>query len=53
MAKIKLTDAFVKALRCEPGRKVTEVRDADLRGLELRVTAIGYQDVAAPLHAPK
>ena len=41
MARINLTDAFVKALRCEPERKVTEVRDADVRGLELRVTASG------------
>jgi len=43
MARINLTDAFVKALRCEPGRKVTEVRDADVRGLELRVTASGVK----------
>ena len=43
MAKINLTDAFVKALRAEPGRKVTEVRDTDVRGLELRVTAHGIK----------
>jgi len=41
MATINLTDAFVRALRCEPRLKVTEVRDADVRGLELRVTASG------------
>jgi integrase len=39
MSTINLTDAFVRAVRCEPGRKATEVRDADVRGLELRVTA--------------
>ncbi len=39
MATINLTDAFVKALRCERGLKVKEVRDAEVRGLELRVTA--------------
>ena len=27
MARINLTDAFLKALRCERGQKVTEVRD--------------------------
>ena len=43
MAKINLTDAFVKALRAEPGRKVTEVRDTDVRGLELRVTGLGIK----------
>lgn len=41
MARINLTDAFVKTLRCERGRKVKEVRDVDVRGLELRVTASG------------
>ena len=41
MAKINLTDAFVKALRAERGRKVTEVRDTEVRGLELRVTGQG------------
>src|SRR5262245_21869958 len=43
MARINLTDAFVKALRCERGQKVTEVRDVDVRGLELRVTASGVK----------
>jgi integrase len=43
MAKINLTDAFVKALRAEPGQKVTEVRDTDVRGLELRVTGLGIK----------
>ena len=41
MARTNLTDAYVKSLRCEAGHKVTEVRDADVRGLELRVTAGG------------
>jgi integrase len=43
MARINLTDAFVKALRCERGQKVKEVRDAEVRGLELRVTASGVK----------
>jgi integrase len=36
-----LTDAHVRALRCKPGQKVTEIRDAEVRGLELRVSAGG------------
>jgi integrase len=43
MARINLTDAFVKALRSERGQKVKEVRDAEVRGLELRVTANGVK----------
>ena len=41
MARISLTDARIKALRCKPGQKVTEIRDAEVRGLELRVSGGG------------
>jgi integrase len=41
MGKINLTDAFVRSFRCAPGTNVTEVRDVDVRGLELRATASG------------
>ena len=41
MARTNLTDARVRSLRCKSGHKVTEVRDADVHGLELRVTARG------------
>lgn len=41
MPRARLTDASVKTFRCEAGRKVMEVRDTDVRGLELRVTANG------------
>jgi hypothetical protein len=51
MARTNLTDAFVKALRCEPERKMIELRDADVRGLELRVTASGAKTWRL-LHAP-
>src|SRR5262245_1329987 len=43
MARISLTDAYVKAVRCAPRQKVKEVRDADVRGLELRVTRNGFK----------
>ena len=43
MARVNLTDAYVKALRCKPGRNVMEVRDTDVRGLELRVTVNGVK----------
>ena len=43
MATINLTDAFIKAVRCERRLKVKEVRDADVRGLELRVTTSGVK----------
>jgi integrase len=36
-----LTDAYVKAARCETGKRVLEIRDTDVRGLELRVLAGG------------
>lgn len=41
MATAELTDARVKAFRCEAGRRLTEVRDSALPGLELRVTENG------------
>jgi len=41
MTRIRLTDARVKSLRCKPGQKVYEIRDAEVRGLELRVSAGG------------
>jgi hypothetical protein len=41
MATANLTDASIRALRCKPGQKVTENRDAEVRGLELRVSAGG------------
>lgn len=41
MASTELTDAHVRALKCESGRRLVEVRDAGLPGLELRVTASG------------
>jgi integrase len=31
----------LKALRCAPAQKITEIRDAAVRGLEIRVTALG------------
>ena len=36
-----LTDLFIQSCRCEPGRALTEYRDSNLRGLELRVSAKG------------
>lgn len=36
-----LTDAFVKAAKCEAGKKATEYRDDEVQGLELRVMAGG------------
>src|SRR5262249_10196022 len=51
LSKTKLTDAFVKAFRCAPGRKMTEVRDTEVRGLELRVTANGSR--TGRLHYPR
>jgi integrase len=41
MSRINLTDALVRALKCRDGQRVVEVRDADVRGLEIRVTASG------------
>ena len=41
MARIHLTDTRVKSLRCKPGQKVSEIRDAEVRGLEQRVSAGG------------
>lgn len=41
MAIAELTDARVKAFKCESGRRLAELRDATLPGLELRVTANG------------
>lgn len=43
MATAELTDAHVKAFKCEPGRRLAELRDATLPGLELRVTAGGVK----------
>jgi integrase len=41
MAKVHLTDSLLKALHCQPGQKIIEVRDANVRGLEIRVTRKG------------
>lgn len=41
MARIRLTDAHVKSLRCEHGRRVAEFRDEEVTGLELRVWPSG------------
>lgn len=35
------TDSFVRSAKCREGVSVTEFRDTDLRGLELRVTKAG------------
>jgi integrase len=41
MPTIKLTDAFVKAFKAEPGQRIAEVRDGGEPGLELRASASG------------
>jgi integrase len=43
MAAVDLTDAGVKALKCQPGQCIIEVRDADVHGLEIRVTPRGIK----------
>lgn len=41
MPIVQLTDAFCRNAKCDTGRRVTEVRDAEVSGLELRVWASG------------
>jgi hypothetical protein len=41
MPKASLTDAYLKALACEPAQRLLEVRDSGLPGLEIRVSAGG------------
>lgn len=41
MAQQNLTDALLRSLNCEPGRKMMEVRDSGFPGLEVRVMAGG------------
>jgi integrase len=41
MGTVNLTDALVKALKCGSGQRLREVRDADVHGLEIRVTGSG------------
>lgn len=41
MPVLTLTDAFIKGKKCPAGRKLVEFRDAEVRGLELRVSARG------------
>ena len=43
MPALDLTDARVKALKCLEGRRVIEVRDTDVHGLEIRVTKSGVK----------
>ena len=43
MPALDLTDAHVKALKCPPGQRIIEVRDADVHGLEIRVTSAGVK----------
>lgn len=43
MSAVDLTDARVKALKCQPGRRIIEVRDTDVHGLEIRVTSTGVK----------
>ena len=43
MPALDLTDARVRALRCPPGQRMIEVRDADVHGLEIRVTSGGVK----------
>ncbi len=39
----ELTDAHVKAFKCDANKRLVELRDAMLPGLELRVTAGGVK----------
>ena len=41
MTTIKLTDAFVKQLRCDEQKSTTEIRDSEVRGLEIRAARAG------------
>jgi integrase len=41
MPTVNLTDTFIKGCKCPAGRKLTEFRDSDTHGLELRVSAKG------------
>ena len=41
MPTVNLTHTFIGGCKCEAGRKLTEYRDGDTRGLELRVSAKG------------
>ena len=41
MPSVNLTDAFIKGAKCPVGRTLVEYRDADVSGLELRVSAKG------------
>ncbi len=41
MAAVAFTEAFLKALKPQRGRKVMEYRDREVRGLEIRVWASG------------
>jgi integrase len=43
MPAVDLTDARVRALKCEEGQRVIEVRDTDVHGLEIRVTKGGVK----------
>lgn len=43
MSAVDLTDARVKALKCQPGQRIIEVRDTDVHGLEIRVTSTGVK----------
>jgi integrase len=43
MATRTLTDAFVKAARCESPARILEIRDSEVRGLELRVLQSGVK----------
>jgi integrase len=43
MSALDLTDARVRALKCPEGRRVAEVRDTGVHGLEIRVTKGGVK----------
>ena len=41
MPTVNLTHTFIEGCKSEAGRKLTEYRDSDTRGLDLRVSAKG------------
>lgn len=41
MPKVNLTDAYLKALKCDAGQSLLEVRDTDVYGLEIRASSSG------------
>ena len=41
LPKLNLTDAYLKGLKCKGGQRLLEVRDTEVRGLEIRASLAG------------